>query len=504
MNSSSSSLPLPSTSECLAIPSSSACVPASIEQHHYNQQYLNKRRQSGLFGAALIGMLSTATLLAFIFVPRDEHSPRMLMHPLSSIKHSQAQQGDSIRYLTFGSSSTWGEGLADPSQEAFPWLISPSVHNVAARVGGISLSAICTQSVVGDGQYDVVVIEFMDVDAEGVVQLAQRIRQRLPSAQLIFARLWSPATHLVYDDTLPLLEWWKKQPKKSLPDDAEAEQQTSILNSFEFQAALLNSDPQRWSFVDYSQQGAVVDATIRQVNGLLYELPVPQGRKDPIPISLTSPTYTTLFQDSRPQLLSTTGHQIVAHGIQQLISEEAILASNRNEVGSWGAGDACAMWYGTGDYSALRSRRRASLVDFSKETDGFHKHAVEISRRGGSIELTNPFDEPRMLYLTYMTATRSASGAREYPRTKISLGGKASVLIDPIHNDSQSSDDAGEHHLTRTTAVGLVQPGRTVVKLDSLDADSTSRFRLVGHHFLAKGKVPIPFEFDLEPDVAHR
>lgn len=460
-------------------------------------------------------MLSLATILAVIFVPRDEHSPRMLMHPLSSNKHSQPQQEDSIRYLTFGSSSTWGEGLEEPQHQAYPWLLSPGVHNVAARVGGISLSAICTQSIVGDNIYDVITIEFMDSDAEGVVQLAHRIRQRFPHAQLVFVRLWTPATHVLYDDRLPLLEWWSqqqpKQPQQPLSDEQEEEQLPSLLTSFEFQAALLNSDPKRWSFVDYSQRAAVVNAAIEEVNGMLYELPSPasSSNTEPVPLGLTSPTYTTLFQENRPQLLSAAGHQMVARGIQQLLQQQQqpqqTPASFRNQVGSWGTGDACAMWYGTGDYSALRSRRRASLVDFSKSNDGYHKHAVEISRRGGSIEVTNPFDQPRMLYLTYMTAAAtSAEGQpREYPRTKVSLGSKkSSVLIDPIHNNKNNHN--GDQHLTRTTAVGLVPPGRTVVKLDSLDADSTSRFRLVGHHFLAQGKVPIPFEFDLEPDVAHR
>lgn len=468
-----------------------------------------RRHRSGLFLAALIMMLSLATILAVLFVPRDEHSPRMLMHPLSSIKHSQPQQEDSVRYLTFGSSSTWGEGLEEPQHQAYPWLLSPSVHNVAARVGGISLSAICTQSIVGGGIYDVITIEFMDSDAEGVVQLAQRIRERFPSAQLVFVRLWTPATHVVYDDTLSLLEWWnlqqpKQQPQLSATEEEEDDQLPSLLSSFEFQAALLNSDPKRWSFVDYSQRAVVVDAAIEEVNGMLYELPSPASSSstEPVPLGLTSPTYTTLFQDNRPQLLSSNGHQLVAQGIQQLLKQQPQqTTSARNQAGSWGTGDACAMWYGTGDYSALRSRRRASLVDFSKSNDGYHKHAVEISRRGGSIEVTNPFSEPRMLYLTYMTATPSGEGQpREYPRTKVSLGSKkSSVLIDPVHDNN-----LGDQHLTRTTAVGLVPPGRTAVKLGSLDADSTSRFRLVGHHFLAQGKVPIPFEFDLEPDAAHR
>ena len=210
-----------------------------------------------------------------------------------------------------------------------------------------------------------------------------------------------------------------------------------------------------------------------------------------------------LFQDSNPRLLSSEGHLKVAEGVQRMVRQAPPrdTTESRTQMGSWGSGDSCSLWYGTGDYSTLRARRRASLVDFSKGDDGFHKHAVEISRRGGSVDVNNPFPEPKMLYLTYMTAAAShGKNVREYPRTKVTVGGKASVLIDPVNNNNMDTDD----HLTRTTAVGLVPPGKTALQLDSLDADSTSRFRLVGLHFLNKGKVPIPFEFDLEPDTAHR
>ena len=464
-------------------------------------------------------MLSLATLLAVRFAPRDEHSPRMMSHPLSSIKQAPPQASDSIRYLTFGSSSTWGEGLQDPQHEAYPWLLSSSVHNVAARVGGLSLSAICTQSIVGDDDkvYDVIVVEFKDDDADSVVQLATRLRERFPSASLIFVRLWSPATHIVYTypsdvhnqdakTVVGLVEWWTQQQQQQQPSQLVKEESStatapSILGSFEFQSAVLNSDPHRWSFVDHSQQAAVVEETIHVVGGHLLSLPLlPEVTN--IPTLLTTPEVMSLFQPDQPTLLSSKGHKTVAQGIQRLVTEEHILERpQRHALGSWGSGDACNLWYATGDYSTLRKRRRASLVDFSREEDGVHKHAVEISRRGGSVDVTNPFPEPRMLYLTYMTATRdSHSGvAREYPRTKISLGGKPTLMIDPIH-DLQDSDD----HLTRTTAVGLVPPGRTVLRLDSLDASSTSRFRLVGLHFLNQGKVPLPFEFDFEPDSAHR
>ena len=509
-------------------------LPPSINT---SSHYPDNARQRKLWLSGLIGLLSMAVLLAFLCAPRDEHTPRMLLHPLSALRQAPPQSADSIRYLTFGSSSTWGEGLEEPQQQAYPYLLSKSVHNVAARVGGLSLSAICTQSIVegiNDNQYsssvkvyDVIVTEFQDNDAESVIHLATRLRQRFPSATLIFVRLWSPATDIIYQpagDTASatgLLEWWKHQSKQQTtaeePSSTDAHP-ISILGSFAFQSAVLNSDSQRWSFVDYSKQADLVEKAIQSVDGHLVALPhrPTTATTTSIPALLTNPGIMSFFQTNQPSLLSPKGHQILASIIQQLVDDQHILEQRpseqrRQQLGSWGKGDSCHLWYATGDTSSvLRKRRRASLVDFSRESDG-HKHALEISRKGGSVDVTNPFDEPRMLYLTYMTAAASGGGiVREYPRTKISLGGKPTLMIDPIYNHHQpnkkenNDHDDQEDHLTRTTAVGLVPPGRTVLRLDSLDATSTSRFRLVGLHFLDQGKVPIPFEFDLEPDAAHR
>ena len=508
-----------------------------------------QQRQKAFLLAGLVGLLGLASLLAILFVPRDEHSPRNL-HPLTSISLAkpQDQDGTAIRYLTFGSSSTWGQGLEHPQQDAFPHLLSPTVHNVAARVGGLALSAICTQSIVGnDNVYDVIVVEFSDADdAESLRVLGTRLRQRFPIARLVFVRLWSPQTHFVYrssngDGELSLQEWWKQRAKQQQEQSLfsegaqDAATPSPILGNFDFESNILNSNPGDWSFRDFSQHSSKIDQAILDVGGLIFNLPFPtttasivttgnDQRHDSIPLILTNHDFMDWFQPDNALYLSPKGHHVVAQGIQNVLSSQQPLdptsivqMQNRNQVGSWGTGDACTMWYASGDYSSLRSRRRASLVDFSKDsTSGEHKHAVEMSRRGGSMIVTNPFEEPRMLYLTYMTAAATATTTlanREYPRTKISIGGKPSVLINPVYDKQETVNSSGaslprlhgdDAHVPRTTAVGLVPPGRTELRLDSLDPTSTSRFRLVGVHFLNKGKVPIPFEFALEPDLAHR
>lgn len=517
--------------------SSENATPLTMHLYNRSSQYPHySARQRRLWLSCLITLLTMAVALAILCAPRDEHSPRMMLHPLAALRQAPAQPTNAIRYLTFGSSSTWGEGLAEPQQQAFPYLLSKTVHNVASRIGGLSLSAICTQSIVEGNRnqhasnekvYDVIVVEFQNNDAESVMHLAARLRLRFPAAMLIFVRLWTPVTDIVYrpeekTSSMGLMEWWNQQPAQQPaashdePASTDPKRPRIVLGSFAFQSAVLNSDSQSWSFVDRSEQATMIQEVVQAVDGHIVSFPpLPTATTRSIPALLTAHEIISLFQPDQPNLLSPKGHQILAARIQKLVDDQHVLqrrgSDEQSQLGSWGKGDACHLWYATGDATVLRKRRRATLVDFSRETDG-HKHALEISRKGGSVDVTNPFEEPRMLYLTYMTAAASDkdNGVREYPRTKISLGGKTTLMIDPIYDQLQHDiqqknyhyDD--RHHLTRTTAVGMVPPGNTVLRLDSLDAMSTTRFRLVGLHFLDHGKVPIPFEFDLEPDSAHR
>lgn len=431
---------------------------------------LNKKRKR------TTAIFFTAILLAvFIMLLRsDARSELEFRHPLSTLRRTKAIEPDKIRYISFGSSSTWGEGLQDPLTASYPHRLSPQAQNAASRVGGSAMSAACTQSIVGDSVYDAVTIEFTKFD-DSLTVLAQRIRQRLPAASIIFVRLVNPEMirYRFDDDGEPMdLNAWRQQ------------NGSYSLNSKEFNTIILATGEERW-FMKVPED-AQLEQTLQEVQGKVYTLPYPAFGYD-------FAEFAAMFQDENWSLLSKSGHEVVAKAIQDLVQEDSVLERlNRNEIGSWGSGDQCNMWYTDGNYA--QEHRRTRQVDFAHES-GSHKHALEILRTGGSVTINNPFPKERMLSLTYMTASDEELGKPEYPRVRVRLGGIPSVAIEPFHEESD------QIHLARTSAVGLIPPGNTLIQLDPLQ-DSKHNFRLVGVSILGEEVGNVPIEFALEQESA--
>jgi hypothetical protein len=68
--------------------------------------------------------------------------------------------------LSFGSSHTWGAGLEDPQNQAYPFLLGePGGHvlNVALRATGADYPSVCLQSMIPHSDwmnFDVITLEF--------------------------------------------------------------------------------------------------------------------------------------------------------------------------------------------------------------------------------------------------------------------------------------------------------------------------------------------------------
>ena len=97
-----------------------------------------------------------------------------------------------------GSSVTWGAGigngaLADRKTFAYPWLLSPNASNFAIRAGGPNYPATCTATMIGEGVYDVFVLEYFMRAKDGLATLSRRIRERFPDAIIIFLLNWDPS-----------------------------------------------------------------------------------------------------------------------------------------------------------------------------------------------------------------------------------------------------------------------------------------------------------------------
>jgi len=410
-----------------------------------------------------------------------------------------------IRLVSFGSSSTWGADLETPEQDAYPYRIllpaaNPSStrslgdippRNVAMRGGGGVLPAACTQSIVGNELYDVVTIEFTTFD-ESYAILARRLRRRFPYATIVFVQLWNP-THVTYTvanrTTIDLPTWMRDRKNLSL-------------HSIELPMSILEADPEtKWSVVIHrnEQDEARLRRSMAEVNASLVPLPTPTSTDFAFPQNLRG--FFEYFREEATHHLSKNGHAAIAEGVKRAVNAQAILntyQAERDATGSWGSGDRCNLWYFNGQYEEASTG--ASRLGFS-HSGSEHKHALEFRRYGeGTLKVTNPFSEDRLLYLTYMTASDEEDN-KIYPRTRVRLNGRPSVLVDPFHDGE--GGPATQRHLTRTSAVGIIPPGETVVHLDPQE-QSLHHFRLVGASILSdEASKVLPIDFTLEPEPAN-
>lgn len=399
-------------------------------------------------------------------------------HPLNSYGRRRLSDRK-IRYLTLGGPSTWGLGLEDPESTGYAWKLSPSVHNAAQIAGGPTLASLCTQSIVGENIYDVVVLEFSPVDEfTSLSLLAHRLRQRFPRAVLLFVEIWSPKT-LAYT----------KDERVDLFSSSRTNQSASSLDSLEYEIAL-----ERLSHL-VDQVGGV------RVRGL----PQPSNAKDAV--LKVKDLFVKIQKDRHDKddtiiqyTLSQSGHTLVANALKSKIDTLSILETpieKRNEVGTWASGDMCNLWYETGAIDNSLSYTGFWLKRFSKTAE--NKYALELSPNGGSITMSNPFKEDRIVFLTYMTASELSYSNKVYPSAKVKVGDKNSVIINPLHNDNGIL-----HHISRTTAIGKIPPGQTTLHFDPIER-TVSPFRIIGVSILADEKfdLGIPTEFLLSPEGAH-
>lgn len=451
-------------------------------------------------------LLAVALLVVILFLTNQSSQRRSSISRRHPLKFPQRRLSEkSVRYLTLGGPSTWGVGLEHDSSSAYPYQLSSRVHNAAQRLDdGPTLCSVCTQSIVGNDQiYDVIVLEFDYSSIEktaALFLLAQRLRQRFPSALLVFVNLWSPADYRYsYSDTTSSstsssssvsFEEWRRSQSKTSPVNVQA-------------AALAQHD---WVYHEGPQkkfETTEFQRIVSEVQGHVVELPRPQEAR--LALQTVPDLFVEIPRDPSEEdsmlryTLSAQGHGVIASRIQSLVKEAQIVQlqpSERNALGTWGSGDSCQLWYETG--TGIPKTKGLTLKRFSQTNDKF---ALEVPVTGGSLTITNPLPEPRMVYMTYITTSASSHPHKIYPKTQVHVGAdkQQSVILDPYHDDNREM-----RHVTRTTAIGKVPPGTSVIRIAPME-QTLAPFRIVGVSILAseeKATHAIATEFQLSPEPA--
>jgi len=489
-----------------------------------------------------------------------------ISQPMETNSGAQRQQyipQEELRFLVFGTRSTFGVGLENPRQEAYPYQLSPYTHNAATRQGGFTLAAACTQSIVREDIYDAIILEFMTWD-QALTILAQRLRQRFPNAALILLRLWHPS-QLKYRYDVPSPNDSTKSTTKTMDFHTYRQRngQKRGMDDPELYFSIL-SQKSRWTFEKPKDEPLVLKLAAKY-GASYFAMNFPDNELFEYPKTMMD--QLSIFQDNinaddgaARDDLNKAGHATVAASLRSIIRSAKIPSPELAEqVHPWAEAemqDVCRLWFENGLYPPLQltskesegqtndSSDRFRQVEFNKAgvtSDRFwstggsdaenHKHALEVDETTGStLSIVNPFDKPRMLYLTYLTTyapweedddddgtnaefsisddSNASSGSPEFSNLRIRINDKPAILIEALHHQAEqkvqsspptegNESNRGNRKLlqeqrkwpevARTTAVGIVPKGKSIVHLDPVPTTmykTTRPFRLLGWSLL--------------------
>ena len=418
-----------------------------------------QRKLSWLVIVALI-LASTILVLNRSSLQQDAVTSRQLsklVDPKTIIRKFDTHSTEGLRVLTLGDSIAWGATLKDRLTEAFPYLVSTQVTNLAIRANGPNFPAVCTETMIGiDMVYDVIILEYFIRAQEGLMTLASRIRQRFPHAAIIFLRLWFPEMLVHNPSQLRLRDW------------VISNGVSQDLNSKDFQVLIRTTNSETdWTFRPIVATATTIqDEVVKIVDGTLWEFP-----RDSDPIQTLLSVKNLFAMDWHH--LSAAGHQVVADGIKAIFKE--LNLKRQNLVIPWAQHDSCESWFSTGK-SSISHGPEWKMENFVPEGP---KYGLDLLSPRGWITFKNPFQEVQMLHLAYMV-TGPPPGM--YQKVRIPLRDHPEFPLVEINPVVEALDGHNIHIVHMIRIVRIPPSGSIILEFERvMEEHRILPFRLTGY-----------------------
>jgi len=231
-----------------------------------------------------------------------------------------------IRYAAFGSSCTWGAGLDHREEEAYIWRLSDFDQdrgkNYAIRATGPNYVAACMSSMIGEEEFDVIVLEYYMHAHEGLLSVAKRVRERFPEAIIIMTRFWGPDRMLHHETYKNLVSW---------AHDMGFDQSFIHDKSFH-ELYLKEAGDDFWMWPGSRNQREIQEAAATAVGAYLVKMPfneIPDGSGGWLDIG-------DKFLASDSFHLSALGHEDVAFRIKEIVDRVGV--PNTRRLGQFSSG----------------------------------------------------------------------------------------------------------------------------------------------------------------------
>jgi len=318
---------------------------------------------------------------------------KYLGHPEKIIPIADRKNDDEIRYASFGSSCTWGARLDNREEEAYAWKLSnldqERGKNHAIRGNGPAFPASCVSSMVGEDEYDVIVLEFWMRAHEGLHVLARRLRERFPEAIIVMTKLWSPGNIFSDKHRMDVDSWAKLH---GFPD-------RDFIHNLDFHKAFseeAQGEDDQWYISPRPNDKWELAA--QEIGAYTYKLPGDIAHAGG-PTGILAMGDKLLAKDSFH--LSAAGHHDIYESVKNIVDRVGV--PKRSDTGKFSATDHCYNWIDSGKIGEGMSYAPNIKLHMMPNTQ---KYVLEFESDfdgdGNWIDVYNSNDEEMELSISYM------------------------------------------------------------------------------------------------------
>jgi len=481
------------------------------------------------------------------FSLRTKHQIRNSMTEAFNISEAKKFKTRS-RILAIGGTTTWGRTFEE-KKSSFPTLLSKMLgrrwkaSDIVIRAADADYGSQCIESMIRDSMetindmvepFDIIFLEFSLGSLNGIHLLLERLRRRYPDAVIIYVHLWSLGRATETEPTDVLCN--ATDCRKAYEHISELQQKgqgklrrlkgktfrrlqqhaNTTANNTTRPTNMTNLQGNEWSFSrkmlhQTKQQSQHVKRALNKVEGIMYELPMPETPHTALSSS---------WFDSDLHHLSGGGHRFLADQIYHMLKTSNMTsylgttteaaASNNNSLqdGTWGKGDQCISWIEDGGKSIAAHFKGGTIREFGKPT----KYALHIGGQdydnSSSIYFDNNSEEDQPVRLEIMSYSDGT-----YPKAQIQLlnnqqqhnnqtknnDTNTSVVdyyyeLDPVHPNPLERI----YHIPRSAHVDWVKPGRNKITIQTVGETKVQPLRVTGLimcgacHEMGAGKTNLP------------
>jgi len=324
----------------------------------------------------------------------DDDETKYIKHPEKIIPIADRKNDDEIRYASFGSSCSWGAGLDNREEEVYVWKLSNKDQergkNHAIRANGPAFPAACVSSIIGEDEYDVIVLEFWMRSYDSLQLLVKRLRERFPEAIIVMTQLWSPM-NVLSDKTHMTVKQWANL--HGFPE-------RDFIHNWDFHKAFLDEtqgEDHQW----YINPRPNVDWELaaEEIGAYTYKMPGDMAHADGL-TGMLAMGAKLLANDSYH--LSAAGHHDIYESVKNIVDRVGV--PKKSDTGKFSATDHCYNWMDSGEIGEGLSYAPNVKLDMMPNTE---KYVLEFESDfdgddGNWIDVYNSNDEEMELSISYM------------------------------------------------------------------------------------------------------